>query len=519
MNRNDNLSRREFITTASAASALAALGLAGCSPKQTAGAQSSAGATYSAENISWDEECEALVIGSGYAGLAAAFEAHEAGADVRIIEKRDIIGGNSSIAAGDFAVCNSRMQHDQGIEDSVEAYVQDMLEAGLYLNDEEKCRIIAEKSNEAWEWTVEQGVHWEEDEHGDALLIPYGGHTTKRTVCAAEGGGNNIIQAVNAKLEERGIMVETNKMLFALVRDGDGTVVGARISENPRNGDPETGTIVNIRATKGVVLTTGGFGSDVTFRQQLDPRLDEEIDCTNQPDATAESLKAALEIGCFSLHTSWIQLLPFTSPDEIAYGCGPLYADFNMSYAPTINPRNGKRFINELTDRKRYADAILEIGEPVIQITNDANIGEGWRHYLELALSNKVTIKFDTLEDLASHYDIPLAPLQEELDRYNAFVSQKHDDDFEKIIPDDALPIDEGPFYGYRLWPKVHHTMGGIKTNATCEVIDLNLNPIPGLYAAGEITGGVHGACRLGSCATADCLVNGRIAGQQAATR
>ena len=116
-----------------------------------------------------------LVVGSGYSGLAAAIEAKNAGADVKIIEKMNRMGGNSAYAAGDMAVCGSKVQAHEGIEDSVDAFVSDMLIAGLYLNDEEKCRLIAEKPNETWEWSVEMGCTWDKDENGEPWLYPYGG--------------------------------------------------------------------------------------------------------------------------------------------------------------------------------------------------------------------------------------------------------------------------------------------------------------------------------------------------------
>ena len=136
---------------------------------------------------------------------------------------------------------------------------------------------------------------------------------------------------------------------------------------------------------------------------------------------------------------------------------------------------------------------------------------------LEGALKAGITTEFLSIEEAAEHYGMPVDAVKEEIARYNTFVENKLDEDFKKPIPDDAQTIDEPPFYGVRLWPKVHHCMGGVKTDLECRVVDMDLQVIPGLYAAGEAVGGIHGACRLGSCATADCLVNGRIAGQNAA--
>ena len=280
------------------------------------------------------------------------------------------------------------------------------------------------------------------------------------------------------------------------MKDANGRVIGAIVHDKPSGNDVESGTPVAIKANKAVVLTTGGFGSDLAFRQAQDPRLDYSVDCTNQEGATAESLRASVAAGAMAVHTDWIQLLPFMSPDEQGYGVAAFYTDGQASYAPTLDVATGKRIVNELTDRKRYADAILKTGQPCVQITCKKALYDGGSG-LEGALKAGITTEFSS--------------------RYNTFVANKLDEDFKKPIPDDAQTIDEPPFYGVRLWPKVHHCMGGVKTDLECRVVDMDLQVIPGLYAAGEAVGGIHGACRLGSCATADCLVNGRIAGQNAA--
>ena len=177
------LDRRNFLKTLAVGSAvMAGAGLAGCAPKTKAeaGAAPAGGGELP---DSWDEECDVLVIGSGYAGLAAAYEAKNAGADTLLVEKMGTLGGNSAIADGDFAVCMSSAQKAKGIEDSVDKYVADMVAAGLGLNDVEKCRVLAEKSNETWEWTqTELGVEWDTDEDGNVNVIPYGGHNTLRTI-------------------------------------------------------------------------------------------------------------------------------------------------------------------------------------------------------------------------------------------------------------------------------------------------------------------------------------------------
>ena len=265
-------------------------------------------------------------------------------------------------------------------------------------------------------------------------------------------------------------------------------------------------------------MASGGFGNDVVWRSKHDPRVGEDVDCTNQPGATSEALAAAMASGALPVHLDWIQLGPWCSPDEVGYGKGPSYIDANVAYCLTVDPQTGKRVVNELADRRVYSDAIVANGVPLIQIVDEQNI-PAWNFEANLqpAMDNGITWKMDSVEDIAAKFDIPLDALKAEIDRYNGFVEARNDEDFHKMIPEEAKPVSVPPYYVTRVWPKVHHTMGGLKTDTNAQVLDVSLNPIPGLYAAGEVTGGVHGACRLGSCATADCLINGRVAGQQAA--
>ena len=139
------------------------------------------------------------------------------------------------------------------------------------------------------------------------------------------------------------------------------------------------------------------------------------------------------------------------------------------------------------------------------------------REALEKGLAQGAIRRFDTLEDLARAYEMPVPAFLEEVARFNGHVEKQRDPDFEcKIFPD-AKPNTTAPFYAARLWPRVHHTMGGLAIDERAQVQGFDLRPVPGLYAAGEVTGGVHGAVRLGSVAMADCVVFGRIAGANAA--
>ena len=215
---------------------------------------------------------------------------------------------------------------------------------------------------------------------------------------------------------------------------------------------------------------------------------------------------------------SHIQLGPWGTPDEKGYGIGARFSDYIVfPYGVVIEPDSGKRIANELADRKTISDAILNAGHNCIGIA-DAKAVEttGWD--INPCLEKGIVKSFDNFQELASYYGIHLAELKYTVEQYNSYVAEKLDKEFGKQILPDASPIFTPPYYCIRTWPKVHHTMGGVQINQKAQIIDINQQPIPHLYAAGEVTGGIHGACRLGSCAVTDCLVFGRIAGQNAAS-
>ena len=514
---NTVCSRRGFTVGAMAAGALAALGLAGCAPQ---GKGSSGASSQSADDIEWDEETEVLVVGSGYTGLAAAYESSKAGAATRVIEKCSMMGGNSAFADGAIAVVGSEAQKAMGIEDSVDAFVNDVETAGLGLNYEDKVVFLAEHSNETLEWTINEiGVQWISDEStGLPLVTACGGHSINRNISVLDNSGNNIITPLAEKLSEAGVEVETGMQLVKLIRNGDGRVVGATVAKGCKDYDPDTASsLINIKTTRGVVLATGGFGKDVEYRSTQDPRLGEEVGSTNFEGATSHGLRVALDAGALGVQLDQIQCYPYTSPEEEAFGCAATWIEVMTAYVPTINPVTGKRFINELCDRRQFSEAIFDIGTPVIQIASIDNVPDLAADSLEDALAAGVTREFDTLDEIAAEYGMPVDALKEQMDSYNACVEAGVDAEFGKTIQSGTNPTVTAPYYVTRAWPKVHHCMGGVKADLDCRVYGNDLQPIVGLYAAGEATGGIHGACRLSSNSTLDCLCNGRVAGQKAA--
>lgn len=465
--------------------------------------------------FSWDEETDVVVVGSGFAGLAAAIEASKAGSSVMVVEKRKARGGNSMISGGVLAAAGSPLQKERGIDDSPELLMNDMFKAGLYLNHPELVRLVAERSNEAVQWTMnELGVAY------DGTLSQWGGHSVARSYTTHNKSGAPIIHAQLAMLEQMGVRVQTKRRLTRILKQPGARVQGIQFCDSytPAQAGLPPATR-SIKAKQAVVLTAGGFGSDVSFRTTQDPRLTRAIDSTNHPGSTAEALVEAMRIGAMPVHLPYIQLGPWACPDEKGFGVGPWFAQtVAFQYGILVDPVTGKRFINEMSDRKIRADAIIETGHACIGLADSAAVS----HKAELLprfLKRKVVREFPTLEILARTYSIPFEALQETVGRYNTFILDREDKAFGKPIQKDARPLSQPPFYGIRVWPKVHHTMGGIQINTNAQVIDLYQKPIPGLYAAGEVVGGVHGACRLGSCSIVDCLVFGRIAGSNAAAQ
>jgi flavocytochrome c len=460
----------------------------------------------------WDEEHDVVIIGSGFAGLAAALEARKLCPSIVVLEKMRVPGGNSAISGGLVAAAGSPLQKAEGIEDSSELMLADMVRAGLNFNHLDLARIVAEGSAEALRWTIEElGVEYKN------RLNHLGGHSVPRTYNTTTTSGSGIIRPMLARCREREIPIRLKTFLAGFVTDNASGVEGVEVLEGYDFPNRESGHLKRIRARRALILTTGGFSQDKAFRIIQSPILTEDIESTNHPGATAESLVTALKAGATPVQLSMIQLGPWASRDEEGFGVGSMFSLLaGLPYGILIDTGSGKRFINELSDRKLLVDAMLSGGREAIAIVD--RLGVRHASTLNQCLKRGVVRKFESLGGLATAYKIPLQALEDTLQTYNAFVENGRDDDYGKPIPKDITPISQPPYYVIRLISKVHHCMGGIQIDATARVIHIETRrPIGRFYAAGEIVGGIHGASRLGSNAITECLVFGRIAGRNAA--
>ncbi|CAG0901141.1 unnamed protein product, partial [Cyprideis torosa] len=438
------------------------------------------------KDMKWDAEHEVVIIGSGFAGLAAAIEAKKLGAkDVVVYDKMPYFGGNSTYNGGLFAVPDSPLQKEKGVKDSPENMTADQVKAGRGVAYADLLLHVARHANEALEMTLEAGSEY------FPYLQQLGGHSVPRTYQTTVASGAGIVQPLVQQCKKLGIKLEIRAKFDSLIFDDAGNVVGATIHKGHYFGRGVEGTPVKVRAKRGVLIATGGFARNVTLRSAQDPTLTEEVPSTNPPSATGEGLLELFRVGAIPVHMAYIQTGPWASPDEDGFGYVSNYSIYNFAHSISIFPKTGKRFMNEIADRKTRSDAQLacrdDDGNPLPPITITSYEHAKEHPTMKKVLKYGVGWKFDNLEDLASHFNVPLEPLREQIEEYNGYVKSGIDEQFGKPMAKAKGKYVEAPFVVVRNWPKVHYCQGGAQIDIQARVIDSKTDtPIPGLYAAGE---------------------------------
>ena len=492
------LSRRNFLSSSLFAMLSAAM---------VSSASSWAAATCLPELPShWDEKYDVVVVGSGFAGTAAAAEALSHGATVVLLEKMPVQGGNSVTAGGGFAAWtdNLKLREKLGLgEDSFERHKNDTLKGCDFYNIPELVDVLVREAPDAMNWMIEEG--------GLTLnkgLGRVGGHSAYRDHMAS---GERYLRAMLNIAKKHGFdKVRTQSKVTKLWRDSQGKIEGVQV-QTPKG-------IINIRADKGVILAAGGFGRDVAFRTSLVPTLGSAYNTTNQPSATAETLKMVREIGADTLHLEFIQLFPTANPKTGAIDRPALFPIQFPGFGAVYVNNKGKRFVSELERRDVVAQAELATG--------DKNTWCVFNPQVYKSLTDKAEIESfvksgrlktgKTIEDLANAMEVPAEALVQSIDKHNKAIIEKKDNEFGKPTTASMQPMTEGPYYAVAQWPSVHHCQGGVRINEKAQVIDIHGKVIPNLFAAGEFVGGVHGNNRLGGNAIADCIVFGRVAARNA---
>ena len=451
------------------------------------------------------KKVDVIIVGSGIAGLRAGIACLEKGLDVVILEKMNKPGGNTSLSDGGVAAPGADLQMKRGIEDSVDRLKKDMLTAGKGLNDEALVDVVASNALDAYEWTKAIGVAYM-----DRIDI-FGGHSVPRCYTPESLSGRTTIQKASERFTSLGGTIETKTYVSELLKNDKGRINGVKTHHPYTFKKPLPEQTGFFKAKKGVIITSGGFSADMAFLKTYNPELSDSIDTTNIRSATAEVLKSAMSLGADTRDMDQISLAPWTSPDENGFGDGPKFADYiALPRGILVRPDKTSRFINELSDRNTISHAILSVGKPVVAIADDGAVRNASMD-LDKALKKGVVKTFESLETLSEHYGLNKTHLKDTVDTFNESVKSKKDATYGKPL-EDATPINTPPYYAMRIWPKVHYTMGGLRIDSQARVLKKDGSLMEGLFAAGEVTGGVHGAARLGSLGLTDCLVMGKIA-------
>lgn len=473
----------------------------------------------------YDETFDVVIIGSGFAGMACALKAGRAGLKVLMIEKMSTVGGNSAICGGNVACPVNPVQKAQGIKDSKELFIADCLKDGLGINHTNLLSTIADRCNDTIQMVVDCGCEFVPNK-----MLFEGGHSVPRSYEIKAGTGSGYIRPMHEELKKlKNVVIRTRCKFDDFVMEEDGSVAGIvcrtgyRFNNKAVSDDLEnkTGKKSVVRATKGVMLAAGGFSRDIFFRQIQDPRVVPTTDSTNQPGATAGVLIKALGIGAAPVQLCWLQFLPYCNPREKGFGVSVNFTNHAcMDLGLVVDRKTGRRFMDEHAGRKIKSDALFKVigtdENYPIAVCDDSIVKAINPSFVKLPLEMGTVKKFDTLEALADHFGIKKDAFLEEVKKFNGFVKAGEDKDFGRILSfNNGLTVSQGPFYGIECCPKIHHTMGGVMINEKAEVISATTQkPIKGLYAGGEVTGGVHGASRLGTVAVIDALTLGMIAGE-----
>lgn len=459
----------------------------------------------------WDETIDVVVVGSGFAGLSAAAEAGAQGHTVVILEKRPTYGGNSIINGGEFNSWDDEMHLRQTLnlgDDSADLHKQDTLKGGDYYGSPELVEILVNRATDSLNWMIDNGGLKLRQ-----ILNRTGGHTAYRTHTCEEGVGRGYTEALKKIAEKSGAQIRLGTEVTWLWRkDGDpqSPVEGLEVKVGRKTS--------NIKVGKALILASGGFSRDIKMRQSFNPSIVPEFNCTNQPGATGEILRFAQAIGADTLQLAFIQLYPYAEPETGILDSPAVYPFRGPGYGIVYVNKLGKRFINEMERRDVVSMAQIKTGmKPTYSIFNEAMIPKmGTKEEVEKGIAKGRFVKGDTLAELAGKLNMPADALIETINNHNKYMADGKDPEFGRQFTKSMIPLAEGPFYAIAQWPAVHHTMGGLRIDKDARVMDIWGNPIPKLYAAGEVTGGIHGANRLGGNATPDCIVFGRIAGKNA---
>lgn len=517
--------------------AAAALTAAGLNPADYMTAQHTA-----APGQDIEKDADVVVVGAGGAGMTAAITAAKEGKRVIILESMSMVGGNSVRATGGMNAGKTAFQDENefdeaaGVEkqlaaaakdyadnqtitqlaaavqqqwdaykanptgyfDSVELFMLDTMIGGKGLNDAALVKVLAENSKDSIDWLASIGAPLNS-------VSSFGGASVKRIhrPVNEEGKtmpvGSFVIPVLQQNCTDLGVEILLETTAQSLLTDQSGTVIGVQAKA-------KDGALVTVHA-KSVVLATGGFGANLDYVAQLKPSLKGFV-TTNAAGAQGQGIEMAQAVGAATLDLDQIQIHPTVEQETSALITEGLRGD-----GAILLNREGKRFCDEVGTRDAVSAAELEQGEFVWLVVDQKMVDAS--SVIAGYIKKGFTTQGEDVDAMAQAMGVDSAVLAQTLDTWNASVAAGKDEAFGRTSF--AQPLDTAPYYAIKVAPGVHHTMGGLRIDPNAQVLNQQGQPIQGLFAAGEVTGGVHGANRLGGNAVADFVVFGRIAGASAA--
>ena len=439
-------------------------------------------------------DTEIVIIGAGGAGMTAAIMLQQAGKDFVILEKMPYVGGNTTKATGGMNASETHYQKEQGIEDSNALFAADTMKGGHALNDSSLVAVMANSSAGAIDWLDTIGA--------ELPKISFsGGASVNRIHAPADGSGVGayLVDRFSAKLNELGVKVMLETAATELLTDADGKIAGVKAV------GPDAIYTINARA---VILASGGFGANEAMYTTYRPDLKGTV-TTNAPGATGDGIVMAQALGADLVDIEQIQLHP-----TVEQTTSILITESVRGDGAILVNQGGVRFTNELLTRDAVSAAELAQEGSYAYIIFDQKLRDNLKA-VEKYVKSGITVQADTIEGLAEQLGIDPATLAKTLNDWNEIVKNQRDTQFGRTtgMKED---LTTAPYYAIKIAPGIHHTMGGVKINTAAEVINTEGAAIPGLFAAGEVCGGVHGGNRLGGNAVADIVIFGRIAAESA---
>lgn len=440
------------------------------------------------------DDYDIVIVGAGGAGMAAALSAKEAGMNPVIFEKMPIAGGNTLKSSGGMNASETKFQKDQQIDDSNQQFFDDTLKGGKEANDQDLLHYLVDNSASAIDWLDSMGITLDN--------ISYSGGASVKRIHRPHDGtavGTYLVDGLIKNVHEKEIPLFVNADVTD-INEKDGEVTGVKVKINGKE---------KTISGKAVIVTTGGFGSNQEMIEEYRPNLKGYVSTTSE-GSTGDGIKMITKLDGATVDMDQIQVHPTVVQDT-----GMLISETVRGEGAILVNQQGERFYNELETRDNVSAAITALEEKYAYLIFDSALADRAKQ-VDFYKEQGVVIEGKTIEDLANEIDMKPETLNETLDTWNKAVKEKSDSAFKRETAMD-YDLTKGPYYAIKIAPGIHHTMGGVKINTQTQVLKKDDSVIKGLYAAGEVTGGIHGKNRIGGNAVADIMVFGRQSGTQSA--